>query len=96
MRYPFCKHCVRFHLIESIRLPCHIESYAAATSAAAGANNAAAGAAANGAAGNATANTGAGFSEVALAAQQAGGLTAANQPTTDNSLGLDIELVSHH
>lgn len=64
----------------------------AAAGAAAGAAGAAAvGAAGNSAAGNATANTGAGFSEVALAAQQAGGLTAANQPTTDNSLGLDIE-----
>ncbi|KAI0806325.1 aspartic peptidase A1 [Irpex lacteus] len=66
----------------------------AAKGAAAGAVGAgaagAAGAAAAGAGGNST-DTGAGFSEVALAAQQAGGLTAANKPTDDNSLGLDIE-----
>lgn len=40
---------------------------------------------------NSTANTGPGFSEVALAAALNGGLTTANTPTTDNSLGLDIE-----
>lgn len=45
-----------------------------------------------GAAGNGTAAaTGAGFSETDLKAALAGGLTAAGNPTADNSLGLDIE-----
>ncbi|GJE85515.1 acid protease [Phanerochaete sordida] len=37
------------------------------------------------------ADGGAGFSEVDLDAENNGGLTAANAPTADNSLGLDIE-----
>ncbi|TCD63571.1 hypothetical protein EIP91_005210 [Steccherinum ochraceum] len=35
--------------------------------------------------------TGQGFSEIDLNAQSKGGLTTANQPTADNSIGLDIE-----
>ncbi|KAI0077892.1 aspartic peptidase A1 [Panus rudis PR-1116 ss-1] len=46
----------------------------------------------NGAAGaNSTAGTGAGFSPAALQALNDGGLTAAQPPTADNSLGLDVE-----
>ena len=66
----------------------------AAAGAAAGAAGAAGAAAAAGAADPAAAaaeDTGPGFSATDLAAAVAGGLTIANDPTGDNSLGLDIE-----
>ena len=61
----------------------------AAAAGAAGAAGAGAGAAAAAAA--AASDTGPGFSQADLDAANVGGLTVANAPTADNSLGLDIE-----
>lgn len=54
-------------------------------------NKSAVGSGAGSAAPNATDNSGPGFSETALKAALQGGLTQAQPPTADNSLGLDIE-----
>ena len=71
-----------------IRL-CSFSAAAAAAGAGAGAGAAAAAAGAN-----SSSNTGPGFSEADLEAEDNGGLTLANAPTGNNSLGLDIECVS--